>query len=46
MTSVFPFFGNTELEVLAVVGSLLVRVARLHGFLDRSARGESRPGTV
>ncbi|HNH39587.1 MAG TPA: cation:proton antiporter, partial [Microthrixaceae bacterium] len=32
--------------VLAVVGSLLVRVARLPGFLDRSARGESRPGTV
>ena len=33
-------------QVLAVVGSLLVRVARLPGFLDRSARGESRPGTV
>jgi len=32
--------------VLAVVGSLLVRVARLPGFLDRSARGESRPATV
>ena len=24
MTSVFPFFGDTELEVLAVVGSLLL----------------------
>ena len=32
--------------VLAVVGSLLVRVARLPGFLDRSARRESRPATV
>ena len=24
MTTVFPFFGDTELEVLAVVGSILL----------------------
>ena len=29
MTLIFPFFGNTELEVLAVIGSLLLMIT--HG---------------